>query len=130
MTERLKWNLNLQMVRGPSVALAGDLSVDAYDKVSVDIEHGAPAVSIDVQPGDADEVLFLLIQSDRYGEGLTYRVNGAGDPVVLDQPQFFLGAGAVGVLNAAPQTLEVENNLTVGEAARLEVLVGRKAVPD
>ena len=130
MTEQLKWNLNLQMVRGPSIALAGDLSVDAYDKVSVDIEHGAAAVTVDVQPGDADEVLFLLIQSNRYGEGLTYRVNGAGDAIVLDQPQFFLGAGAVGVLGATPQTLEVENNLAVAADARLEVLAGRKAVPD
>jgi hypothetical protein len=130
MAEQLKWNLNLQIAHGPSVVLAGDLQLDAYDKVSVDIVHGATAVTIDVQPGDADEVMFLLIQSSRYGEGLTYSVNGTGDAITLDQPQFLLGVGAVGLLGAAPQTLEVENNLAVAEDVRLEILTGRTAVPD
>jgi hypothetical protein len=130
MAEQLKWNLNLQIAHGPSVALAGDLQVDAYDKVSVDIVHGAAAVTIDVQPGDADEVMFLLIQSSRYGAGLTYSVNGTGDAITLDQPQFLLGVGAIGLLSAAPQTLEVENNLAVAEDVRLEILTGRTAVPD
>ena len=44
MTEQLKWNMNLQVVHGPTLSLAGDLSVDAYDKVSVDIVNAAVAV--------------------------------------------------------------------------------------
>ena len=82
-----------------------------------------------MQPGETGDVQFLLIRSDRYGEGLTYKVNGAGAAVTLDQPQFFLGTGAVGVLGAAPKTLEVENKLASTEDVSLEILVGRAAVP-
>ena len=129
MNEQLKWNINLQVIHGPTLSLAGDLSIDAYDKISVDVVHDAPAVTIDVQPGDAGEVLFLLIRSDRYGAGLTYKVNGAGAAVVIDQPQFFLGTGAMSLFSDAPKTLEVENKLTSSEDAKLEILVGRTAVP-
>lgn len=128
MPEQLKWNLDLQIVHGPKLSLAGDLDIEAYDKVSADIINNAAAVTIDVQPGDAGEVRFLLVRSDRYGEGLTYKVNGTGAPVTLDQPQFFLGTGAVGVLDTAPKTLEVENKLASAEDVELEILVGRSAV--
>lgn len=128
MAEKLKWNLSLQLVNGPSTQLAHDLAVDAYDKISIDIIHDAPAVTVDVQPGEADEVLFLLIYADRYGTGLTYKVNGTGSAVTLDQPQFFLGKGAISVLDAAPKTLEVENKLAEAEDVKLQVLVGRIAV--
>jgi hypothetical protein len=77
-------------------------------------------------------VQFIAIVSDWYGNGLTYKINdnsAANTTVrVLDQPQLFLGAGAVAMFDPAPSKLFFYNAITGGTTdAHVQILIGRKA---
>lgn len=122
----IQWNINVQIAQGPKVTLAGDMKVDAYDKIEVLIVDGSSDMDVDVQPGGANKVQFMLISSDQYGTDLTYQVNGAGETVALDKAQLFTGDGNMSLLGEPPHTLRFDNAL--GKDATVEILVGRKAV--
>lgn len=124
--------LNVQVVGGPKVLISKSQSVEAYDKIEVAIEPDGAKKSVEVQPGDADHVSFLLIESSVYSSALNYVVS-EGDPstdssaIVLDQPHVYFGIGAVSALGVAPKTLNFTNNS--GKQAAIEILVGRDAMP-
>jgi hypothetical protein len=102
------------------------MAVEAVDLVSVSVAHNLTNVEIDVQPGAAAQVGFLLIRADQYSSDLVYRVNDVGNPaIVLDQPHVLSGAGAIGLLGAAPTRLFVTN--ATGADATVYVLAGRDA---
>ncbi len=122
----IQWNINVQIAQGPKVVLAGNMKVDAYDKIEVLIPDGSENIDVDIQPGGANKVQFMLISSDHYGAALTYQVNAAGNIIALDTAQMFSGEGNVSLLGAPPQTLRFDNDL--GKDATVEILVGRKAV--
>jgi len=124
--------LNVQVVGGPKVLISKSQSVEAYDKIEVAIEPDGVKKSVEVQPGDADHVSFLLIESSVYSSALNYVVS-EGDPstdasaIVLDQPHVYFGMGAVSALGVAPKTLNFTNNS--GKQAAIEIIVGRDATP-
>jgi hypothetical protein len=132
--------LNIQVVGGPTVLISKSKSVQAYDKIEVVIEAGSEK-SVDVQPGAADKVSFLLIKSSVYSSEqsvLTYRVSDgnsdfpdstqpAKPPIALDEPHLYFGLGAVSVFGLAPKILEFTNS--TGTPAAIEILVGRDATP-
>lgn len=132
--------LNVQVVGGPTVLISKSKSVQAYDKIEVVIEAGSDGKSVEVQPGDADHVSFLLIKSSVYSSeesDLTYRVSdGTSDfpdstqpakpPIALDEPHLYFGLGAVSVFGLAPKTLKFTNSTTT--PAAIEILVGRDAI--
>jgi hypothetical protein len=68
-------------------------------------------------------VQLLLISSDEFGEGLTYKVNGEGNPVKLDAPLLLMGDGAVKLLGEAPKSLSFTNGLN--KPATAEILIAR-----
>jgi len=131
--------LNVQVVGGPTVLISKSKSVQAYDKIEVVIEAGSEK-SVDVQPGAADKVSFLLIKSSVYSSEqsvLTYRASdGTSDfpdstepakpPIALDEPHLYFGLGAVSVFGLAPKILKFTNS--TGTPAAIEVLVGRDAI--
>ena len=123
MSEKISWTLNVQVERGPSVSASQSITVDAYDKIQVTVGTQDSKV-VEVQPGDADRVQFLLISSDQFGDDLTYKVDPGGSDIKLDAQQLLVGDGAVGLLGAAPKTLTFTNNLA--QDANIEILVGRK----
>jgi hypothetical protein len=130
MPEKIKidWTVNFQVGGGPKVSESDFLTCDAYDKIEVVVEAGAGDKAVEVQPSTASgQVQFLLIKSDQYGDGLTYKVNDAGaQGIKLDALQLLMGEGAVGLLGATPpQKLLFSNQL--GSDASVEILVGRKA---
>jgi hypothetical protein len=126
MTEKINWTLSVQVVAGPRIADGKTITVDAYDKIGVVIVAGAADKEVQVQPGGAGKVQFLLISSDRYDDKLTYKVNGAAaNPIMLDALQLFMGDGAVGLLDPAPEKLFFSNALT--DDASVQILVGRQA---
>jgi hypothetical protein len=126
MSEKINWTLNVQVVGGPKISAAQTVTVDAYDKIQVTIGTGAADEVVDVQPGGAGRVQFLLISSDQFGDDLTYKVNNAGDDIKLDAQQLFIRDGAVGLLGTSPPTtLGFTNNLA--QDANIEILVGRNA---
>jgi len=124
MPVNLNWRVNVSVSGGPQLELSQDLVLDAYDSVSVAVPAGE-SMNVEVQPGDSDKVHLLIIQSNHYGSDLKYKVDGGSGKVELDQPQILSGPGAVGLLGAAPQTIEITNDLD--KEAAICIFTGRKA---
>ena len=132
--------LNVQVVGGPTVLISKSKSVQAYDKIEVVIEAGSNEKSVEVQPGAADDVSFLLIKSSVYSSKqslLTYRVSdGTSDfpdstepakpAIALDEPHLYFGLGAVSAFGLAPKILKFTNSTAT--PAAIEILVGRDAI--
>jgi hypothetical protein len=128
--EQIHWTLNVQVVGGPKISRSRTETVDAYDKITVDVPpqaDGNPGrATVEVQPGGVGQVRFLLIESSVYdAEDLTYGVSVDATPIALDTLQVLIGAGVVGLLGAAPQTMTFSNKLT--QVAAIQILVGRDA---
>jgi len=117
--------VNVQVERGPTISKSGAIIVDAYDKIGVAVAANATK-TIEVQPGAAGRVQFLLINSDLFDNALTYAPDG-GNAIPLDALQVLFGNGAVGLLGAPPQTLDVTNG-TAQDPVNIEVIVGRQAI--
>lgn len=133
--------LNVQVVGGPKVLISKSKDVQAYDKIEVVLEPDGVPKSVEVQPGDAADVSFLLIQSSVYSATLlplTYRVSdGSSDfpdstsvppkaPIALDEPHLYFGKGAVSALGVSPKIIRFTNSTT--KQAAIEILVGRDAI--
>jgi hypothetical protein len=128
MPETINWTLNLQVPLGPRVAQSGALTVEAYDKVNLTLEAGATDVDVDVQPAStAGQVTFVAITASVYDELLTYSPDGGTTTHALEAPVALLGAGAVALLNAAPEQLRLANG--TADPVTVEILVGRDATP-
>lgn len=130
MTEKINWTLNVQVVGGPKILASDTIDVDAYDKIDVATEPDALDKEVQIQPGDLGQVQFLLIKSDQYGDGLTYKVNAANGEIKLDALQVLIGDGAVGLFKESPEKLLFTNNLVSdGDKipASIQIFVGRKA---
>jgi hypothetical protein len=131
MSVKINWALNVQVDGGPSLAASDAIEVDAYDIIEVNVpkqNNGTDGkATVKVAPGGAADVLFLLIKSDVYKNApVSYKVDGGTKTVKLDSQQTLIGAGATGLLEAAPNKLVFTNN---GQAdANVRILVGRKAV--
>lgn len=129
MPERINWATDVQIVGGPRIVVSQTVNVDAYDKIDVVVADGDDDKDIQVQPGGAGQVQFILIKSNKYDAALTYSVNAPeANPVErikLDALQVLIGEGAVGLLGASPQTLYFYNH--VGQDVTIQIIVGRKA---
>jgi hypothetical protein len=132
MSKSISWDLKVQVSDGPVISDTRMLSVDAFDMIEVVIPGGDSTTpgeaTVEVQPGDSGQVKFLLVRSEKYGAELTYSVMGGASNVALDKPQLFAGEGALGLLGAAPKTLEFRNELGSSEDASISILVGREAI--
>src|SRR5262249_32181290 len=100
MSVNISWKLSVEIPSGPSLSLASAVEVHAYDLITVIVPHSAatpPAeVAVDVQPGAAGRVRFLLIRSSTYGDNLQYKVHATGNPArVLNDALLLVGAGSL-----------------------------------
>lgn len=136
--------LNAQVVGGPQVSASRTKQIEAYDKVDVVINPGDTDIEVDIQPGVATQVGFLLIKSSLYSQEpanqkLTYFVTdggtdfpAAGDGLELNDPHVYIG-GALAVFGLAPRTLRFTSTYVPDAAnpavnrAVVEILVGRNA---
>lgn len=111
---------------GPSLGRSFALAVDAYDLVDVSIADGAAAEAVELQPGGAGQVQFLLVLADSYDPALSYKVNKAANPSHdLDRELLLAGDGALGLLGDPPKQLLFTN--ATGQAISVQVLIGRNA---
>jgi hypothetical protein len=111
---------------GPSLGRSFKLAVDAFDLVDVSIDDGAADEAVELQPGGAGQVQFLLVVADSYDPALSYKVNAAGNPSHdLDRELLLVGEGALGLLDDAPNELLFSN--ATGQAISVRVLIGRNA---
>lgn len=130
-------SLTVQVVGGPTINVAKELAVEAYDKIDISIESGKD-ISVEVQPSEGKRISFLLIKSSIYSDAkkntkLSYGIDSP-DKIDLDQPHFYLGSGVVSLLGSDPKILKFtfkngsENKPE--NKAELEILVGRYATPE
>jgi hypothetical protein len=131
MSVKINWALNVQVDGGPTISAADSIEVDAYDSIEVTVPKKTNGTdgkaTVNVQPGGAADVLFLLIKANTYANApLSYKVDGGTKSVKLDSQQTLIGAGATSLLDGAPTKLIFSN---AGAAdASVRILVGRKAV--
>lgn len=123
MSQKIVWKLDISVVDGPKVSASAEMTVEAYDKLSVDVEAES-SKTLEVQPGGAGQVQLLLIKSNHYKK-LWYQINSGGNKIKLDSLQLFIGSGAADALGAPLTDLKFENESE--EDAVIEILVGRNA---
>src|SRR3569832_342698 len=104
MGEKLSWNYVAQAVNGPSLSAAGEMEVDAYDKLAITVADNA-SQQVDLVPNA--KASLLIINPENASADLTYKV-GAYD-IKLDGPQVFIGAGAVALLGGANGPTRVQS---------------------
>jgi hypothetical protein len=127
--------LNVQIVDGPKLQISRSKTVEAYDKIEVVINPNSTDKAIEIQPGTGSQVGFLLIRSSLYGSEITYKANNGtidSTSITLDEPQCFLGTGAISVLGGSPKILKFSNAhpaSATDKKALIEILVGRDATP-
>jgi hypothetical protein len=128
MAVTINWTLNAQVLGGPRFPGSGSMNVEAYDVIDITLAAGAAGTQIEVQPGGAGQVTFLMITADPYASAdLSYTINGGATDIALDSPQLFIGSGVAALFGGAPQTLELTNGTSDDTAIR--ILVGRDATP-
>lgn len=124
----ITWQFQATIPGGPALTLSQpSIAIQAYDVATAKIAAGAPGVAVSVQPSSTSgDVVFVVVTSDLYDAGLTYKVDGSSDAHALDAAHVLLGAGAVGFMNAGapPQTLTFTS--TLAKDANVQVVVGRK----
>jgi hypothetical protein len=126
MSEKINWTLNVQVVGGPRYSTSSAVTVDAYDKIQITVDAQDTDKVVEVQPGAAGRVQFLLISSNQFGDDLTYKVNNTGNAIQLNAQHLLVGEGAVGLLGASsPNTVSFTNKLTPPQDVNIEILVGR-----
>lgn len=123
---------NVVVPNGPQFAFQQTLEVDAYDKIDVTIPATPPTTDKKVElVGGTGDVQFIAITSDSFSDKLTYKINSSAAATTarkLDQPQLFMGKGAVSLFDAAPATLFF-SNAAPGSDAHVQILIGRDATP-
>ena len=132
MAGKITWTLNVQVSKGPNVSATDELLVEAYDKIDVAVAASEQGKQVEIQPGGAGQVQFLLLKSTQYhAADLTYSVSTAeatkADRNKLDALLVLIGNGAVELLGTAPDSLFFYNDLA--EDVTIELLVGRDATP-
>ena len=128
MTETIKYSLGFQVVGGTTISVNGEVTPEAYEKITIDVADSTTDLSVNLQPDGANLGEFLLIQSSKYGSSLTYKVNDStATAIPLDGPHVFIGNGAVGILDSSPTKLLFSNSM--GEEVTVEILLGRDATP-
>jgi hypothetical protein len=133
MSQSLSWSLNVAVVNGPQFTEAQTITFDAYDKIDVVVPAAAtgnnppPGVAtVEVQPGGAGQVQFLLLTSSVYNPLLTFKVDG-GAEVKFDAPVMLGRTGIVSLLGLTQKQFVFSNALNPSLAATVSILVGRKA---
>jgi hypothetical protein len=124
----ITWQFQAAIPGGPAFTISQpNIAVQAYDVASATVAAGASNVDVAVQPSSSPgDVVFVVVSSDTYDAGLTYKVDGGASAHALDAPHVLLGAGAVGLMNggAAPQKLTFSSALA--KDALIQVVAGRK----
>lgn len=130
MAVKINWTHNSQVVNGPKVTGSGTVEADAYDNIEVTVPAKVGTtngvLTVDVQPGAAGKVKFLLVKSDRYAD-LTYDIDADPDlaGIKLDAQLLLVGEGALAMAGGAPQTFKFTN--AGSQAANVQILVARDA---
>jgi hypothetical protein len=121
---KINWTLGIQAVDGPKLVVTRGITLDAYERIDIDVPNGA-SKAVEVGAGTtADLVRFLLITATSYSPSLTYSTAAAGTQITLDEPQIWSGKGAMKLLTDKLGTLTFTNPDTKPQS--VQIFVGRE----
>src|SRR3712207_6456707 len=86
LTKNVKWSFDVRIDGGPTKTLSDNLDVDAVDSLSITVPQTTSDKSIEVQPGNMEDVKLLYIKSNLHN-GISYKLSdGTADsgPISLD----------------------------------------------
>lgn len=129
--EKISYSVTVQITGGPSVAIAGVIEVDAYEKIDMTVPAKVAAVNgkadVTVSPGDLDQTKLVIITASSKDGTLSFKTTAAGAvDVPITGPLTMFGGTACSLLGAKPDKFTFTNTAAV--AATVTILVGRKAV--
>lgn len=115
---------------GPKTTLKFDEAIDAYDRCDYEIQP-SQTQTIELQPANkAEQIRFLLLWRKPVDQGpkpdplaLTYKINGKGEAIPLDNQHILMGYGVFKMFAEAPKTLIFTNNQNL--PATITVVIGR-----
>jgi len=124
----ITWQFQASIPGGPAFTITQPpIPVAAYDVASATIAAGASNIDVMVQPSStAGDVLLVVVSSDTYDPGLTYKIDGSAAAHALDAPHVMLGAGAVGLMNGGAPPQKLTFSSTLAKDANIQVVAGRK----
>ncbi len=124
----ITWQFQASIPGGPAFTITQpNIAVGAYDVASATIGAGASNIDVVVQPSSTQgDVVFMVVSSDTYDAGLTYKIDGGATGHALDAPHVMLGAGAVGFMNAGAPPQKLTFSSSLAKDANIQVIVGRK----
>jgi hypothetical protein len=128
----ITWQFQASIPGGPALSIIQpNIAVGAYDVASATIKAAAPPgpsnVDVVVQPSSTvGDVVFMVVMSDTYDAGLTYKIDGGATAHALDAPHVMLGAGAVGFMNGGAPPQKLTFSSTLAKDVNIQVVAGRK----
>ncbi len=126
----LTLNIGIQVTNGPQINVNRSREIEAFDKVDVSLAGGG-TVTVDLQPGKAEQIALLLITSSKYDKKITLKLKGGTDSpsLTLEQPHVFVNDGAMLFTVERPATVELKSTLGNDPAntADIEIFVARRA---
>jgi hypothetical protein len=135
MSQKISWTLDVQVEKGPTFHKEQYVSVDAYDYIEVDVDKIAdPNNPVPKQifihaGGDSGPVQFVLINSDKFSDDLSYSIDSdeadAANRIKLDGLQVLMGKEIAGQIADDFKEIYIYNNSD--SKVRIQVLVGRMA---
>jgi hypothetical protein len=126
----LNLNIGIQVTNGPQINLNRSREIEAFDKVDISLAGGA-TVTVDLQPGTAEQIALLLVKSSKYDKKITLKLKGTSDSpaLTLEEPHVFVNDGAT--LFTVERPAQVEFTSTLGNdpanTADIEIFVARRA---
>jgi hypothetical protein len=128
----ITWKLDLAIKDGPKITLDDKLSVDAYDRIEIDLGADEVDREVKIQPGDNLYMLRIRrsIPDPKVAEKpdpnkLTYKFEGKGPAIPLENQHLLLGSGAFHMLSSVPKWISFTNHQ--GKPVGITILVGRTA---
>jgi hypothetical protein len=124
----ITWQFQASILGGPAFNITQpNIAVGAYDVASATIAAGTSNIDVVVQPSSSPgDVVFMVVSSDTYDVGLTYKIDGGATAHALDAPHVMLGAGAVSFMNAGAPPQKLTFSSTLAKDANIQVVAGRK----
>jgi hypothetical protein len=132
LAKNVKWGFDVRIDGGPTKTLSDNLEVDAVDSLNITIPKSTTTdKSIEVQPGDIQDVKLLYIKSNVHN-GISYKLSGSKDasndnsPIELDTDHILNSSKIVGLIGKNPKFIKFQNTSST-DNADIEIMTARSA---
>jgi hypothetical protein len=133
LTKNIKWNLSVHVEDGPTLTSFEEISAEAVDILNFQVVRGTTTSSpltVEVQPGNLDNIHFLYIKSDLYKD-IKYKFRDSvaaadSDEIVLDKDHIMTSNALIRLFEKPPNQIKFSNESSTTDA-NIKIVVGRKA---